>query len=84
VASSWFLFTEQVSYFVGFVSLMKGRDRRVKVSLCIHPQGWDARIDPGGVSIVRFGFVYFIGNTNNGGMKCPVGPIEVKILTRDP
>jgi len=56
----------------------------VKVSLCIHPEGWRARIDPGAVSFIISGFVYFLGKTSNGGMKCPVGLVQVTTVTRDP
>ena len=92
VMTSKFLVCEQCpsgtkitgSYFVGLVCLMKWRNHWVKVSLYIHPEGWHAWIHPGGVPCINSGFIYFLGNTSNGGMKCPMGIIELTTVTRDP
>ena len=56
----------------------------VKLSLCIHPDRWHAWLDPGGVPFITSCFVYFLGNTSNGGIKRPVGLIQVMTVTRDP
>jgi len=56
----------------------------VKISLCVHSEGWHVSIDPVGVPFISSGFIYFLGNTSNGGMKCPVGPKQVTTVTRDP
>jgi hypothetical protein len=37
-----------------------------KISLCIHPEGWQAWIDPGGVPVVSSCFMFFLGNKSNG------------------
>ena len=74
----------QGSYFIGFVCLMKWRNRWVKISLCIHPEKRRAWTNPGGVPFISSCFIYFLGNTSNGGMKCPVGLKQVTIVTRDP
>jgi len=50
-----------------------------KISLCIHPEGWHAWIDPGGVPFITSCFMFFLGNTSNGGMK-----FAVTTVTRDP
>jgi hypothetical protein len=31
-----------------------------KISLCIHPEGWQAWIDPGGVSFISSRFIFFL------------------------
>jgi len=54
-----------------------------EISLCIHPERWHAWIEPGGVPFISSGFMHFLGNTGNGGIKCPVGLIQL-IVTRDP
>ena len=72
------------SYFVGFVCLMKWRNHWVKISLSIQPEGWHAWIDQGGVPLISSGFIYFLGNTSNGGMKRPAGLRQVTTVTRDP
>ena len=72
------------SYFGGLVCLMKWRNHWEKISLCIHHEGWHAWIDPGGVPFIISCFIFFLGNTRNGGMKCPSGLIELKTVTRDP
>jgi hypothetical protein len=59
-------------------------DEMVKIWLFIHPEGWHAWIDPGGVPGISSGFIYFLGNTSNGGKKHPVRLIEVMTVTRDP
>jgi len=69
-------------YFVGFVCLMKWRSHLLKISLSIHADGWHAWIDPGGVPFIRSCFIYFLVNTSNGGMKCPVGLIQMTNVTR--
>ena len=69
---------------VGFVCLMKWRNHWDKISLCIHSEGWKTWIDPGGVPFVSSGFIYFLGNTSNEGMKFPFGIIQVTTVTRDP
>ena len=51
----------------------------MRISLCIHPEGWHAWIDPGGVSFISSGFIFFLGNTSNGGMKCAVGLIQLTL-----
>ena len=56
----------------------------MKISLCIHPEGCQAWIDPVGVPFVSSRFIFFLGNTNNGGKKCPVGLKQLTIVTRDP
>jgi len=71
-----FRYLDNRFFFVGFVC--------VKISLCIHPERWYAWIDPGGVPFINSGFTYFLGNTSNGGMKCPVGLIQLTTVTRDP
>jgi len=57
-----------------------------KILLCIHPEGWHAWIEPGGEPLIRSSFirVFFLGNASNGGMKGPVGLIQVTTVTRDP
>jgi len=55
----------------------------VKISLCIHPEGWHAWIDPGSVPFISCGYIYFLGNTSNGGLKCPVELIQLTTVTRD-
>ena len=72
------------SYFVSFVCMMKLRNYWVKISLCMHPEGWHAWIDPGGVPFISSFFSCLLGNTNKGGMKCPLGLIQVTTVTRDP
>jgi hypothetical protein len=92
VMTSRFLVCEQCpsgtkitgSYFVGFVCQMKRRNHWVKISLCIHPKGWHVRIEPGGVPYISSGFIYFLENTTNRGMKYPVGLIQLTTVTRDP
>ena len=49
-----------------------------------HPEKWHAWIGPGGVSFISSGFIYFLGNTNNGGMNYPGGLIQLTTVTRDP
>ena len=71
------------AYFVGCVYLMKWRNRWVKISLFIHPEWWHAWIDPGGVPFICSCFMYFLGNTSNGEMKCPVGVKQVTTVTCD-
>ena len=55
-----------------------------KFSLSIHPEGWHAWIDPGDVPFISSCFMFFLGDTSNGGMKCPVGLIQVTTVTSDP
>jgi len=55
-----------------------------KISLCIHPEEWHAWIDRGGVPFVSSCFIFFLGNTSNGGMKCLVGLIQVTTVKNDP
>ena len=57
---------------------------RMKISLCNHPEGWNAWIDPGGVPFTNFRFIYFLGNTSIWGMNCPVVLIQLTTVTRDP
>jgi len=54
-----------------------------KTSLCIHPEGWYAWVDPGGVPFISSCFIYFLGNTSNGGMNCPVGLMRLMTVTID-
>jgi hypothetical protein len=54
---------------------MKRINHWEKISVWIHPKGWHSWIDPGGVPFISFGFMYFLGNTSNRGMKCPVSLI---------
>jgi len=55
-----------------------------KISLCVHPDRKDSRVDPGGVSFISSSFIYFLGNTSNGGMKCPEGLTYLTTVTGDP
>jgi len=55
-----------------------------KMSLCIHPEGWHAWHDPGGEPLISSSLTFFLGNTSNGGMKGPIGLIQVTTVTRDP
>jgi len=71
-------------FFVDFMYLMKWRNHWLKFSLSIHSEEWYAWIDPGGVPFISFGLIYFLGNTRNGGMTCPVGLIELTNVTRIP
>jgi len=41
-------------------------------------------LDPGGVRFINSCLTHFLGNTSNGGMKCPVGLIQLTTVTRDP
>jgi len=50
----------------------------------IHPGKWHAWFDSGGVPFISSCFVYFVGNTSNGGIKCPAGLKQVAAVTRDP
>ena len=54
-----------------------------KMSLCIHPEGWHAWLDSGGESLIS-SLTFLHGNTSNGGMKRPIGLIQVTTVTRDP
>jgi len=54
-----------------------------KISLSIHPEKWHALVDPGGVSFISSGFIFFLGNTSNGGMNCPAGLGDLTTVTRD-
>jgi len=51
----------------------------VKISLCTQPEGWQAWIDPGGVSSVFVSYFFF-------GMQVTeeVGLMQVTTVTRDP
>jgi len=37
-----------------------------------------------GFNSVFKGLIYFLGNTSNGGMECPVGLVQLTTVTRDP
>jgi len=63
---------------------MKWRNHWEKVSLCIHPEGWHAWLDPGGEPLISSSLTFFHGNTSNGGMKSPTGLIQGTTVTRDP
>ena len=63
---------------------MKWRNHWVKISLCIHTEKWQAWISPGGVPFISSCFIYFLGNTSNGRIKCPVGVKQVTTVTRNP
>ena len=56
----------------------------VKISIFIHSERRHARGEPGGESFISSTFIYFLGNTSNGGMKCPDGQINFKIVTGNP
>ena len=70
--------------FTFFVCLVKWTNYWMNISLCIHPEGWHAWIDPGGVPFISSRFIHFLGNTINGGTNCPVGLIELTTVTREP
>jgi len=55
-----------------------------KIALFIHPEGWHVWIDPGGVPFITSFSIFFLGNASNGGMKCPIGLIQLTTVTRDP
>ena len=92
VMTSRFLVCEQFlsgtkltgSYFVSFLCFMKWRNQWEKISLHINPDGRHGWIDPGGLPFISSCFIYFLGNTSNRGMKCPVGLIELTTVTRNP
>ena len=71
------------SSFVSFVCLMKWRYHWEKISFCIHPEGGNKWIDPGSVPFISSCFISFFGNTSNGGMKFPLGLIQVMTVARD-
>jgi len=54
------------------------------MSIFIQTKRRHARGDPGGESFISSTFIYFLGNTSNGGMKCPDGLINLKNVTGDP
>jgi len=54
-------------------------------NLALYPlRGMAHVVDPGGVPFITSGFIHFLGNTSNGGMKCPCGIIQLTTVTRDP
>ena len=63
---------------------MKWRNCWEKFLLCIHPKWWHVWIDPGGVPVISSCFMFFLGNTSNEGMKCPVLLIQLTTVTRNP
>jgi len=47
-------------------------------------EGWHASIDPGDVSFITSCSIHLLGNTSNGGMKGPVGLVQLMTVTSDP
>ena len=41
-------------------------------------------IDPCDMPFISSCFIFFLRNTSNGGMKCPVGLVQLMTVTRDP
>ena len=70
-----------VSSFSGFVFLRKWRKHWVRSSLYIHSEGWQMYTDASGVPFIISSFIFFCGNKRSGGMRCPVGIIQVTIVT---
>jgi hypothetical protein len=55
-----------------------------EILVSIHFDGWHTCIYTGGELFISCDFIYFLGNTINGGMKCPLGLIQLTTVTRDP
>lgn len=50
-----------------FGHLHKWSNHLVNISVCIHPEGWQAQIDPLGAPSINHNNILFQGNTSNGG-----------------
>lgn len=50
-----------------FGHLDKWSNHLVNISVCIHPEGWQAQIDPLGAPSINHNNILFQGNTSNGG-----------------